>query len=172
MVPGLSDMLCEDIVDNEQDFEDTSQIQEKGELDIAEGLSTNSKLCRIKYSVPEEYCMQTMVESEIETTSKRKETKDKQLLDRPSANISTCDVSNDIPVLTEETSTSASTFVTPKSKTVTNVNSSQRGKKNSSIQKLTNQLAEIIHCNNPDDINILQKVTSSLSLFLSKTVVF
>ncbi|XP_045033866.1 uncharacterized protein LOC116929013 [Daphnia magna] len=44
-----------------------------------------------------------------------------------------------------------------------NASISEKEKKEASLQRLTSRLANVIHCNSPDNANILQKATSTIS---------
>lgn len=145
MVPGSSDMLCDDIMENEQDIENVNH-QDKAELSI---VAEETQPERVSDS-DEVVCLEKNNESEIDTKRKRKfegktTTKKQRILETPSANKTTCAVLNDEQV--EE-----SPSVIPKNK------ADQKEKKSSSIQQLTHRLAEVVHCNNLDNVNVLQKV--------------
>lgn len=165
ILPGSNDMLCDDILENEEDAKEADQTQEKSESFVAsesEVMPVNSEICRLTES--EEGTNELEIQSTVKQETEQQETKNQQALDIFSTKISTLTVLNNVPAPIKEFSTSTAPLVTHKRKRVGCVISPPKGKKNSSIQNLTNQLAEVIHCNNQDD-NILQKVTFILNLY-------
>lgn len=176
-VPGSNDLLCE-LMETEQEvsINDQTCINNKGDKIMQEASSIQSEISVIKDCESEEFLQKSEPEIVILRESKIARKRTVIHLKSPSShsassplnNKTTSVIANNLPQ-----DAGLRSPVVPKKSKREPTKQVQKGslqieKKNgTSVRQLTNRLAKVIHCNNPDNVSIMQKVNMKSFLILS-----